>query len=559
MLELRLRRMIEDASTSESSLRRLFSRFDKDNSGKLSRQEMKRVFNELGVKSSDAEIQELIFGLDKSNDGLCSYEEFIRIAFPSSNVDSAAGSSGIGSTSSLVTLLTERLKEMIRLASGSERELRALFSKFDTQNTGRITRNKFQRAFANMGLSAPAKEVQQLIDSMDTNGDGMVSYGEFVSVVHNNSSSGSRNRNIPSRVHEVLQRLVNDNSWTRTSLRRLFLSFDKDNSGYITRSEFRRVFNENLKIRASDSEIDELIRTIDTNRDGRISYAEFIDIAYQGRNSTSAIAADNRRGGSSRKNDRDDYYDDDRRGGRNNNSSLRRTPRNEFFGRGQSDLVEKFKSAMRRANWTRASLNDLFNKFDGNESCFFCYWCFFFLDTYLFYFSVLVFFSLKDNKNGSISYSEFSNVVRRDLNLGETYISRSDVDRLLDNMDKNRDGNIDYYEFCDFILGKNADNYSTMNSTNGSGDGRLVNDHCLRYVDNDLKRQLQTDMPWGDKNDLLDMFEIYDKRRLNQINQNDFINVIGSKCEVFFITGLLWLFQINFIFLLFLTFTVYYI
>jgi hypothetical protein len=184
---------------------------------------------------------------------------------------------------------------------------------------------------------------------------------------------------------------------------------------------------------------------------------------------------------------------------------------------------------------------------------------FFFLDTYLFYFSVLVFFSLKDNKNGSISYSEFSNVVRRDLNLGETYISRSDVDRLLDNMDKNRDGNIDYYEFCDFILGKNADNYSTMNSTNGSGDGRLVNDHCLRYVDNDLKRQLQTDMPWGDKNDLLDMFEIYDKRRLNQINQNDFINVIGSKCEVFFITGLLWLFQINFIFLLFLTFTVYYI
>jgi Ca2+-binding EF-hand superfamily protein len=378
MLELRLRRMIEDASTSESSLRRLFSRFDKDNSGKLSRQEMKRVFNELGVKSSDAEIQELIFGLDKSNDGLCSYEEFIRIAFPSSNVDSAAGSSGIGSTSSLVTLLTERLKEMIRLASGSERELRALFSKFDTQNTGRITRNKFQRAFANMGLSAPAKEVQQLIDSMDTNGDGMVSYGEFVSVVHNNSSSGSRNRNIPSRVHEVLQRLVNDNSWTRTSLRRLFLSFDKDNSGYITRSEFRRVFNENLKIRASDSEIDELIRTIDTNRDGRISYAEFIDIAYQGRNSTSAIAADNRRGGSSRRNDRDDYYDDDRRGGRNNNSSLRRTPRNEFFGRGQSDLVEKFKSAMRRANWTRASLNDLFNKFDGNESCFFCYWCFFF-------------------------------------------------------------------------------------------------------------------------------------------------------------------------------------
>ena len=79
MLELRLRRMIEEASTSEAALRRLFARFDKDNSGKLSRQEMKRVFVELGVKATDAEIQELVFGLDKSNDGLCSYNEFLAI------------------------------------------------------------------------------------------------------------------------------------------------------------------------------------------------------------------------------------------------------------------------------------------------------------------------------------------------------------------------------------------------------------------------------------------------------------------------------------------------
>ena len=279
--------MIEEASTSEAALRRLFARFDKDNSGKLSRQEMKRVFVELGVKATDAEIQELVFGLDKSNDGLCSYNEFLAIAYPSHTNPRGSTASSTGSTlsptSSLVTLLSDRLKEMIRRASGSERELRALFSKFDVQNTGRLTRSKFQKAFANMGLSAPSKEVQELIDSMDTNGDGMVSYGEFINMVHNGSN---RRRDIPSRVHEVLQRLVDDNSWTRSSIRRLFLSFDKDNSGYITRSEFRRVFNDSLKVRASDSEIDELIRTIDTNRDGRISYSEFIDMAYQGRNST---------------------------------------------------------------------------------------------------------------------------------------------------------------------------------------------------------------------------------------------------------------------------------
>ena len=142
MLELRLRRMIEDASTSESALRRLFARFDKDNSGKLSRQEMKRVFVELGVKATDAEIQELVFGLDKSNDGLCSYEEFLAIAYPTGNTTTrrSTGSSGstLPPTSSLVTLLSDRLKEMIRRASGSERELRALFSKFDVQKLLRL-------------------------------------------------------------------------------------------------------------------------------------------------------------------------------------------------------------------------------------------------------------------------------------------------------------------------------------------------------------------------------------------------------------------------------------
>ena len=52
-----------------------------------------------------------------------------------------------------------------------------------------------------MGLSAPAKEVQELIDAMDTTGDGMISYGEFVNIVHgggglNGSGGGSRNTNI---------------------------------------------------------------------------------------------------------------------------------------------------------------------------------------------------------------------------------------------------------------------------------------------------------------------------------------------------------------------------
>ena len=490
MLELRLRRMIEDASINEASLKRLFSRFDKDNSGKLSRQEMKRVFTELGIKSTDAEMSEVLLGLDRSNDGLCSYEEFVRIAFPSSGLSSARP----GSTSPLATLLTERLRTMIQRAAGSERELRALFTKFDTQNTGRITRAKFQKAFANMGLSAPAKEVQELVDSLDTNGDGMVSYGEFVSVVHEQRRDGGANgssrmmTSFPSRVEAVLQRLVDDASWTQSSIRRLFRTFDKDNSGYITRSEFRRAFAD-LNVRATDNEIDELLRVIDTNHDGRISYSEFLDVAYKGKKSGGG-GGDRRDGGRSERGGRG--YDDDesrgrRRGGSGGNGG------GGMFGRSDSALVDKFKDAMRRAKWTRSTLTNIFDKFDLDRS-------------------------------GTITYREFEDVVKRELNLGETYITTSEISRLMNGMDRDGDGRIDYKEFCNFILDSGINGGSSRNGTTTMvGGGSLKNDDTsfLRCVDKDVLRQLETDLPWGDITELERIFAKYDLDRRGEVTENN--------------------------------------
>ena len=61
------------------------------------------------------------------------------------------------------------------------------------------------------------------------------------------------------------------------SLRSLFEDFDRDRSGFITRSEFKRGFD-NLSMPCDKADLDELIRTIDTNRDGKVSYSEFVDV-----------------------------------------------------------------------------------------------------------------------------------------------------------------------------------------------------------------------------------------------------------------------------------------
>ncbi|KAJ6220001.1 hypothetical protein RDWZM_005813 [Blomia tropicalis] len=58
-------------------------------------------------------------------------------------------------------------------------------------------------------------------------------------------------------------------------LKAAFMVFDRDRNGYITRDELKsamQVMGETL----SERDLDELLRTTDHDRDGKINYEEFI-------------------------------------------------------------------------------------------------------------------------------------------------------------------------------------------------------------------------------------------------------------------------------------------
>jgi len=58
-------------------------------------------------------------------------------------------------------------------------------------------------------------------------------------------------------------------------LKAAFMVFDKDNNGYITRDELKsamQIIGETL----TDRDLDELLRTTDHDKDGKINYEEFI-------------------------------------------------------------------------------------------------------------------------------------------------------------------------------------------------------------------------------------------------------------------------------------------
>ena len=573
-LESRLRRLIEDAAADKVGLRALFRKLDKDNSGKLSRVEMRKALLEIGVTASPSEVQEVIDGIDHSEDGLCSYEEFVRIAFPTGDFGNGKGKARTKSEASvLVTLLSEKLQSMIENVYHDETKLRQLFSRFDRNRTGRITRSEFQRAFAELGLAAPAKEVQQLIDSLDSNGDGMVSYGEFVSAVHGGGGrslrAGGRGTGkwpaFSDRLSRIIRQLASDRKWERNSLRRIFEDFDRDRSGFITRSEFRRGFDK-LRVNADETDLDELMRAVDTNRDGRISYKEFVDLVYrqQSYDSSRSLLTSTSSSSSSmtdildntlrdmirkaswhserklhdlfREFDRDesgritraqfrkafsrmglrasnvdvdrlvDRLDRDNSGdisyrefvkaaleGPNSDTSVREPSRSK--GARGTALRNMVRSAILDASWTSSSLSSLFRRFDKNDS-------------------------------GRISASEFRDVFKREMRLGKT-VTNEDIYNLVDEMDMNGDGLVDYREFLEFAFG--SDSYSFKNKRS-SNHPRPVSssERCLAFVDPDLRRQLKTDRPWGDEPSLRDIFRRYDTNGDGYISRRDLEAAIGD-------------------------------
>lgn len=90
------------------------------------------------------------------------------------------------------------------------------------------------------------------------NGNGYLDYGEFVAIT----------------IH--LQRLSND-----AHLRTAFLFFDKDSSGYIERAELADALADEAG-HTDEAALNNVLREVDTDKDGRISFDEFVAMMKAG-------------------------------------------------------------------------------------------------------------------------------------------------------------------------------------------------------------------------------------------------------------------------------------
>ena len=140
--------------------------------------------------------------------------------------------------------------------------LRSLFETFDSDRDGKISSSGVVLALQNHHKSLSEDEIGYVMRFFDLDKDDVVDFGEFIKMA---------------KLFESNRKMTND-----IQIRQLFRAADKNKDGMLSPEELKELWSlvqsdENTK-RLSENEMDDMIRSIDVNGDGKIDFKEFFDL-----------------------------------------------------------------------------------------------------------------------------------------------------------------------------------------------------------------------------------------------------------------------------------------
>jgi len=132
---------------------------------------------------------------------------------------------------------------------------KALFQFFDDNNDGGISLTELKEAMAGVGVKFSEEEVTKFFNKYDTDGNGEIDFQEFIALsvaLNSQSLSGSEQ-----------------------AISQLFAKMDADGNRSLSHAEIRSGIANFTGKSADDAEVTALIKQLDIDGDGEVSYEEF--------------------------------------------------------------------------------------------------------------------------------------------------------------------------------------------------------------------------------------------------------------------------------------------
>ena len=191
----------------------LFKQWDEDNSGSVDRREFHRAIRALGFDVTQAESDDVFDSLDENGSGKVEYKELHAMLRASSGSEGtkanlARGASRISQgdyskmgkltaknvnqnyRSARVSVLPPTVKielrqdvsmqeQIVEILKQNSIKLVSLFNEWDDDANGALSKKELRQGIAALGYEVPKKEVDELFESMNENGDGFIEFDEF--------------------------------------------------------------------------------------------------------------------------------------------------------------------------------------------------------------------------------------------------------------------------------------------------------------------------------------------------------------------------------------------
>ena len=146
---------LTDANVQE--IKAVFQLFDSEvNDGNITKPEMLRFMNQIGVSPSKAEMDEFFNMFDSNGNGMIDFPEFL-------------------------SLITKQLESD---PTEAEEELQDAFNLFDENQDGLITSKELYQILARLGVERiTEKDVEKMVDELAPHNNGYISFDDFKKIV----------------------------------------------------------------------------------------------------------------------------------------------------------------------------------------------------------------------------------------------------------------------------------------------------------------------------------------------------------------------------------------